>query len=780
MYPMVTRWFKFCRIKMISLSLTSIVAVTLSAGVAAAQAPVPRLKPEAPGPVYVSERDHAILELYFEALDRKRWDVANSYRPQITDPVARTVADWAWYRAEPDNLDWRALGRFLDENPDWPNDFTIQRSAEEAMTPNDAPSDIIAFFKNKPPVSGYGKIAVARALLKSGQTDEGKRWLRDGWVNHNWPVSDERRIASEFATHLSEADHYAKVDRQLFDIIATDSVRLLDYLNAGHRQMAEARIALLRRDGNAVRLLEGLSSEQLRDSGVLHAAARYYRRGDNEPTAIGYAAQAPISAEALRYPEAWWGERNLLMLWALRDGLFKDAYRMAAYTGLQEGGDFAEAEFYAGWIALRFLKEPARARRHFAYLDANVSSPISKSRAQYWLGRAFAAEGNRERARQHYAVAAAYPFTYYGQLAQENLGTENAPSFPQATEPSAEDREMFNSRPLVHAMRILSEVDEEYRYMAFARQLDDVLRTPGEYVLYEDLVSREDMLFLSVRAGKVAVGRGAEAPSVSWPRIFVPGQATSYVEEPLILGLSRQESEFNPRAYSSANARGLMQLLPSTAQLTARKEGFPYSTSRLMDDPLYNLVIGSAHLSHLIERFEGSYVLTLVGYNAGPNRASQWIERYGDPRNPDVDPVDWVELIPFDETRNYVQRVLENTQIYRSQVEGGPIAGKLSRDLVRGGGTTTAIGLSQPSPILAAKASQWEGKAMTDDRMADLAVPAAFSQEMPDPVALLASFDQPLVERSKIWNEIEPCEADAETLNRLAMDDETESAESAC
>ncbi|NHK27550.1 lytic transglycosylase domain-containing protein [Parvularcula flava] len=739
------------------------------------------MKPEAPGPVYVSESDHAILNLYFEALDRKRWEQANAYRPQISDPVARTVADWAWYRAEPDNLDWRALGRFLDENPDWPNDYTIQRFAEEAMTGNDAPSDIIAFFRSKQPVSGYGKIALARALLKDGQADEGKRWLRDAWVNHNWPVSDERNIASEFATHLSEADHYAKVDRQLFDIIATDSRRLLDYLSASHRQMAEARIALLRRDGNAVRLLEGLSSEQLRDSGVLHAAARYYRRGENEPTAIGYAAQAPINSEYLRYPEAWWGEKNLLMLWAMRNGLYKDAYRMAAYSGLSEGGDFAEAEFYAGWIALRFLKEPERARRHFAYLDANVSSPISKARAQYWLGRAFAAEGNRERARQYYAVAAAYPLTFYGQLAQENLGTENAPAFPGPVQPTEQDREMFNSRPLVHAMRILSEVDEEYRYIAFARQLDDVMTSPGEYALYEELVAREDMLFLSVRAGKAAVNRGAEAPSVAYPRIFVPGQAANFVEEPLILGLSRQESEFNPRAYSSANARGLMQLLPSTAQLTARKEGFPYSTSRLMDDPLYNLVIGSAHLSHLIERFEGSYVLTLVGYNAGPNRASQWIERYGDPRNPDVDPVDWVELIPFDETRNYVQRVLENTQIYRSQVTGGPIAGKLSQDLVRGGGTTTAIGLSQPSPILSAKANQWEGRAMTDDQMANLAVPAAYSQEMPDPVALLASFDQPLVgNRSKISNEIEPCEADAETLNRLALSDDDESVESAC
>ncbi|WP_206711349.1 lytic transglycosylase domain-containing protein [Aquisalinus flavus] len=778
---MVTRCFDCCRNNVNSLLLTSVLVLAVSTGASSAQAPVPRVKPDAPGPVYVSEGDHAILNLYFEALDRRRWDVADSYRPQISDSVARTVADWAWYRAEPDNLDWRALGRFLDENPDWPNDFTIQRTAEEEMTENDAPADILAFFRNKQPVSGYGKIALARALLDSGQTDEGKRRLRDAWVNHNWPVSDERDIAREFASHLSEDDHYAKVDRQLFDIIATDSVRLLDYLAANHRQMAEARIALLRRDGNAVRLLEGLSPEQLRDSGVLHAAARYYRRGDNEPTAIGYAAQAPVSSDYLRYPEAWWGEKNLLMLWALRDGLYKDAYRMAAYSGLKEGGNFAEAEFYAGWIALRFLKEPERARRHFAYLDANVSSPISKSRAQYWLGRAFAAEGNRERARQYYAVAAAYPFTYYGQLAQESLGTENAPGFPPAVEPSAEDREMFNSRPLVHAMRILAEVDEEYRYIAFARQLDDVLATPGEYALYEDLVRREDMLFLSVRAGKVAVGRGAEAPSVAWPRILVPGQASNYVEEPLILGLSRQESEFNPRAYSSANARGLMQLLPSTAQLTARKEGFPYSTPRLMDDPLYNLVIGSAHLSHLIERFEGSYILTLVGYNAGPNRASQWIERYGDPRNPDVDPVDWVELIPFDETRNYVQRVLENTQIYRAQVEGGPIAGKLARDLVRGGGTTTAIGLAQPSPILSAKASQWDGKAMTDDRMAGLAVPAAFSQEVPDPVAMLASFNQPLVgERSKISNEIDPCEADAETLNRLALDDDVETVESAC
>ncbi len=222
-----------------------------------------------------------------------------------------------------------------------------------------------------------------------------------------------------------------------------------------------------------------------------------------------------------------------------------------------------------------------------------------------------------------------------------------------------------------------------------------------------------------MRAGKVARSDGAFVPQVTYPPYPVPDEAAAFVEPALILGLSRQESEFNPRAYSRARARGLMQMLSSTAEITARKEGIPYSTARLMDDPAYNQTLGAAHLSHLLERFDGSYVLVLAAYNAGPHRVDQWTERFGDPRGGTVDPIDWVELIPFSETRNYVMRVLENVQVYRARESGEPIAGSLTADILRGGAKEAAIGQPVPSPRLATE----DGEDVL--RVATMAEPAA-------------------------------------------------------
>ncbi|MEM9234366.1 MAG: lytic transglycosylase domain-containing protein, partial [Pseudomonadota bacterium] len=264
---------------------------------------------------------------------------------------------------------------------------------------------------------------------------------------------------------------------------------------------------------------------------------------------------------------------------------------------------------------------------------------------------------------------------------------------------------IFEARPMVHAMHILIEVGEPLHFDRFARALDDQIQSPGEVQAYYDLVIGERKTYLAVRAGKVARNNGADVPEVVYPLYSVPDSAARYVEKPLILGLSRQESEFNPRAYSSARARGLMQLLSSTAQITARKEGMPYSTARLMDDPDYNMTLGAAHLSHLLEQFGGSYIMVLGAYNAGPRRIDQWIETYGDPRSPDVDPIDWVEMIPFSETRNYVMRVTENTQVYRSRLEGEPMGAGIMRDITRGGGSRDAIGVTPPSPRLMIQAS---------------------------------------------------------------------------
>ncbi len=676
--------------------------LTVSLALGGYSTPIPRVKPDTPGPTYIAQNDYHTLEQFFSSMDKRRWTAAETLRTRIKDPVARNIADWAYYRAVPERAGYRQIGAFLDVNLGWPRSSTLQRNGEKQMKDTDSVASIAKFFAQREPLSGRGKRALARAELAAGHKAKAAQLFKAAWIEHDWPITEERSFLSNFGKYLDADDHAAKLDRQLFDIRATSSKRLLPLLTSRERRMAEARIALLLSKPTGPRLFNELNNSERKDSGVLHAATRYFRRRDAETTAITYAALGPISPEAIRNPESWWVERRLLMRWALKNAKYQDAYNMAAFSGLREGASFSDAEFTAGWIALRFLHQPKRAREHFAFLDANVTAPISKARAQYWIGRTWEAEDNIENAHRYYAVASAWPFTYYGQLAAEKLdGILPMPAFPAPTSVTADERAVFNARPLTYAMRVLSELGRDREFIYFARALDDQIQTTGELVAYHEMMREEDKVFLSVRAAKAARKQGAEVPEVSYPLVPVPERAARFVEKGLILGLSRQESEFNPRAYSSAKARGMMQLLSSTARITARKEGIPYSTARLMDDPSYNMLIGAAHLSHLLAKNEGSYILTFVGYNAGPRRIDRWIREYGDPRNPNVDPIDWVELIPFSETRNYVMRVLENTQIYRAQVEGGPIAGKLSRDLTRGGSTTLALEQSPSSPVLA-------------------------------------------------------------------------------
>lgn len=678
-------------------------AFALFSGAAAADL-TPRLKPPPPPPNYLSSADHERLEAVLNAIDHRDWRRARAEAAAVADPIAKGLADWFYFTAGDPHVDFEEAGAFLDTHPDWPSRFKIQAQAERHI-PDSAPTEaVLAFFKSREPVTGEGKLQIARALFDANHDEAAVIHLRDAWINHTFKLSEERRLLARYGRWLREEDHAARIDRLLWVRQVTNARRVFSKLNRRDRRMAEARAALLMRASSGPKLFNALAAEEKFDAGVLHAAVRYYRRTDQEDMAIALARQAPTTPEALRNPKTWWYERQLLMRWALKNGRFADAYAMAAGHGLDpvdDYTDYAEAEFDAGWIALRFLNEPERAEAHFMALAAAVSAPISTARAFYWLGRAAEARGAPELAAARYRRAAAHIYTYYGQLAAEKLGgapleTKFAP--PTVTTPA--DHARFTSRPVVAALRMLSDLHRDDAFLTFAYRVDDQLETPGEYAELAKLAERKGAPHITVRAGKVGISKGAFAPDVAYPLVYVPDEAVRFAAKEVVLGLSRQESEFNPRAFSRKGARGVMQVLPSTALITARQEGLRYSRAALLDDPGYNMTIGSAHLAHLIDRFGGSYVMAFAAYNAGAFRVDQWIEEFGDPRDPNVDPVDWIELIPFSETRNYVQRVFENTQVYRSRLRDRPIAGELSGDLDRGGPRGRAGGGAESSPVL--------------------------------------------------------------------------------
>ena len=660
----------------------------------------PRIKPPAPGPEFLSEHDYVQLKAVSDAIKKKQFAYARAKAAMVQDPIAKSLGQWMYFAAEDPAVSITAADAFLDAHPQWPSERRIRTHVEKRLKNSTPTAEIFALFESREPVTGEGKIQLARAHYSNGAKDAGDRYLKDAWINHNFRVSEERRILSAYGGKLTKEDHNARVDRLLWARQVTNARRIFSRLSSTDRRAAEARAAMLMRAASAPALYTKLSQDQQLDSGMLHAAVRYYRRSGDEQFAISMSDKAPSDPALLRNGGRWWDERQLLMRWSLKNGRFHDAYKVAANHGLEPGSDFAEAEFNAGWIALRFLNEPARAENHFLALASAVATPISVSRAYYWLGRSAAARGQDDRATAFYKVAARHFYSYYGQLAAEELGGDAlTQKFAETVTSTPADRALFTSRPTVAALRMLADLDLDYEFMVFAYHTDDLLERPGEYVELANLTNSQGAPHLTVRAGKVAVRKDAFAADVSYPLVFVPDETNKFVAPEVVLGLSRQESEFNPRAFSHAGARGMMQLIPSTAQITARKEGLRYSRSALLDDPVYNMTIGSAHLSHLLDRFDGSLIMTFAAYNAGRSRVDRWSSEYGDPRGATIDPIDWVELIPFSETRNYVMRVLENVQVYRGRLQNAAIPGRLANDLEIGGNNNRVAQAPRPALI---------------------------------------------------------------------------------
>lgn len=660
----------------------------------------PRVKPPAPGPTYLSVNDRDRLLEVAGALKYKRFSDARMATQSISDPIARSLGEWMRLMAEDPTLTVTEADAFLDAHDDWPAQRRILSFVEKRLTDNVPADTILALFDSRKPVTGTGKIQLARAFFNAGNQEAGEDSLRDAWINHNYSLAEERRLLKVYGNRLTKADHAARVDRLLWARQVTNARRIFSRLSSSDKRAAEARASLLLGASSAPNLYRRLSRDEQLDPGMIHAAVRHHRRRGNEEYALSLAAEAPQDPDVWRNAARWWDERQLLMRWALREGRFTDAYRAAAEHGQKEGGDLAEAEFYAGWIALRFFDDPGRAKTHFLALASSVASPISRSRAYYWLGRAAKANSEDALATSYYQKASQYFYSYYGQLAAEKIGGDAmAQRFAPPARSTPAERALFSSRPTVAALRMLSDLNLDYEFMVFAYHVDDQLQHPGEYLELAKLANGEGAPHLTVRAGKVAVHKDAFTPDVAYPLIFVPEEAQRFVAPEIILGLSRQESEFNPRAFSRAGARGVMQLIPSTAQITARKEGLSYSRSALLDDPIYNMTLGSAHLSHLLDRYDGSLVMTLAAYNAGASRVTRWVNEYGDPRSPAVDPIDWVEHIPFSETRNYVQRVLENVQVYHGRINSSAIPGRLASDLERGGPQNRVANGAAPSTV---------------------------------------------------------------------------------
>jgi len=651
----------------------------------AADAPA-RYPIQTPQTVYRTSLSDADTQLLRQVLDAsRRGDIANARVAiaSLADPLARKIAAWALTDTAAESLSFFEVEKARGDLAGWPRAARRQAAAEKLLETSGMTSQrIIEWFGGAEPTTAEGAIALASALRATGKAREADVLIRRFWRDKPFEADVQRAMLARFGGVLTVDDHVRRADILLLGAQGPAARDMLLLLPPDQLALAQARMAFRANAANANDLAAVLPPGVANAPGLAFERAAYLRRRGLDGLAMAQLPNFPTDIPYADAADRIWNERYALTLTALKNGDARGAYAAASNTGLTTGADAAEAEFYAGWIALTRLKDPARADAHFANLERIGASPITRGRALYWRGRAAAAKGDATGAVGFYSAAARHNTTFYGQLAGEkvNNGKLELGHDPAIT---AADRARFEGRESVRAARLLYEMGDKPLFRTFVLALDDVLPTAEEEALLVDLARSYGDQDTSMKVVRSAAQRGFILPDRGYP-VRTPPLVYGAAEPALVMGVTRQESGFDPLVRSGAGARGMMQLMPATAQVVARKNGMGYAPA-MLDDPDYNMRLGSSFLGQLTEQFSGSYVMAIAGYNAGPGRPMQWSSFCGDPRTAATDPIDFIECIPFSETRNYVMRVMEGLQVYRAKQHGGSAPITLSSDLARGG-----------------------------------------------------------------------------------------------
>jgi soluble lytic murein transglycosylase len=578
---------------------------------------------------------------------------------------------------------------FLEAAPMWPLSETLMKRAEQALYENkEVPATITGHFAQRKPLTPFGALALSRAANAQGDTVQGKAWLHKAWSDPTIDADLEVKIADEFGGKLTSDDHKARLWRLIYAQQGNAAQRhARKYLGGDHQNAAKVADALIQFDGGAEAKFSTLPAATRNELAMLYVLARFHRKNEDFGKARAILASVPGDAAAMGDASAWFEERRTIVrrsVGPLNAAHWKTAYGIAKNHAVASGDFAIEGEFLAGWVALRYLKQPATALSHFLRLQKLAVTGTDKARAGYWIGRAHMAAGNVAQAKAAYEKASDHSTIYYGQLAREEMGLGKQAEEIEPGISSKAAQVGVEQDEVVHALRLLAQAGNKNQLNIFLWSLASRFDTVDEMNAVAGIIQNLGGTSWSLRLAKAAGLRGIDIDAWSYPIYGLPNwaQVGKPIEKSLVFALSRQESEFDPNAGSSVGAQGLMQLMPSTARLVAKHYGIGFSAGQL-HDAAYNVKLGAAHLADLVDSMNGSYILTLVGYNAGPRRAREWMDAFGDPRAGQVDPVDWVECIPFNETRQYVQKVMQNLHVYRSRLAPESVR-PMTADLKRG------------------------------------------------------------------------------------------------
>jgi soluble lytic murein transglycosylase len=643
-------------------------------------------KPVAPAAVAAtsstSQADTDALENVIELVRKHKPADATQAQAAISDPVARKLAEWIILRSDDNGASVERYRAFIAANPSWPSQTFLRRRLEAALWDDHRDDATVwSWFANESPLSAKGKFSLARVMIARGDRANAERLVRDAWRNDSMSEDTETTALDLFGALLTPGDQKARMDFMLYGSEHEAALRAAKRLGASQVVLAKARIAAYRKASNTRALLDAVPRELHGDAGYIFSKIQLLRREEKFAEAAQLMLGAPKDPARLYNLDEWWIERRLLSRKMLDVGESRTAYLIARDAALPARDIYkTEQEFTAGWIALRFLTDPATAAQHFARIGVGSANPTTLARAGYWQGRAAERAGRAQEARAAYTAAAAQSTSYYGQLARAKLGL---PQIELNGAPAARGRGIERLE-VVRAVQLLYALDEREIAIPIFGDMGEN-GDPDALVGLGELASRNSDARGMLLLGKAALNRGLPFDFYAYPVTGIPPFKSigPDVEQSIVFAIARQESAFNPAVVSPAQAYGLMQVTPDAGKYVCKKYGASFDLGRLKADPVYNAALGAAELGGLIEDYRGSYIMTFAAYNAGRGSVKKWVERYGDPRDPKIDAVDWVELIPFSETRNYVQRIMENLQVYRARFGGGTRL-QIEADLRRG------------------------------------------------------------------------------------------------
>ena len=598
----------------------------------------------------------------YQAGDAKKGD---ELAAAVTSVPARALLEWAAIRSGA-AAGFTRLNAFLKTHPDYPGVSFVQRRSEAALLSEKRPAaQIRAILEARAPITAAGQVALALALKETGRQGDANALARRLWRQETLGIALERRLFAAFESALTADDHRLRTERQIFRGDGSAALRNAARVSQDYVALAKARLASAKaREPIAQKLISDVPPPLRKDISFAFLQAQQARRSDRALDAAKLLVGIPRDPALLGDGDGWWTERRALARKLLDEGQTGEAYEVAAHHGAEDNAERIDAEWHAGFIALRFRKDPQTALAHFKTAGEIAEAPISLARAAYWEGRAAEALGRKEEAEAALRRAAEHPVVYYGQLARARLGLSGT---PLREAPSV----CLADIPGHAAIRTLYRIGEPQLAAQMLIEMGRQLQSTPALEAVAGIAQKQGDTRTLLAIGKNASQRGFPLDRAAFPTGGVPDfeLAGDPVERAVVHAIARQESAFDPTAISPVGARGLMQMMPATARETARRAELPFDLLRLGSDPSYSAKMGAVHLNSLLSEWRGSYILTFAAYNAGSGNVRRWIAAYGDPRKPGVNPVDWVERIPFTETRNYVQRVMENVLVYRERLD---------------------------------------------------------------------------------------------------------------